>query len=146
VIELAIIKKKVNGHNAFPRGIQSAKMRIYSSIILLTASCLLFTAGPIKAHHGHDEYETSELIKLRGKVVGFELMDPHSLLYVDVENEDGTITSWIIEGGAAHGIVNAGLSSDSLAAGPTVIVDGYQSIDRNCVPRCRAMGRTFTFE
>ena len=51
---------------------------------------------PLQAHHGVDEYDIDAPVKLVGKVVGTELMDPHSLLYVNVKNEDGTVTPWLI--------------------------------------------------
>ena len=100
---------------------------------------------PLLAHHGMLEYDTGRLIELKGMVVGFELLDPHSLLYIDVE-EDGKLVSWAIEGGRANGIVNAGLSKEYLSSRPTVIVLAYQSKDGSCHPRCRAVGRDFDFE
>ena len=106
----------------------------------------LLSMSPAIAHHGLDEYDTTAAIELKGKVVGFKLIDPHSLLYVDVENEDGTVTAWVVEGGAAHGIVSAGLTKESLDLGPVVIVHGYQSKDKRCEPRCKANGRDFIFE
>ena len=121
-------------------------MKTRNWTILFATSCLLFNVDQLNAHHGLDEYDTGTVIELKGKVIGFKLMSPHSLLYVDVENADGTVTSWVIEGGAAHGIVSAGLTRDALAAEPIVSVSGYQSIDKNCIPRCKANGREFTFE
>ena len=87
----------------------------------------------------------TEGIRLRNKLCGICASDLH-LLYVDVQHEDGTVTAWVIEGGAAHGIVSAGLTKDSLALGPTVIVRGYQSRDKQCMPHCKANGRDFVFE
>ncbi len=101
---------------------------------------------PLQAHHGMDEYDIDAPVKLVGKVVGTELMDPHSLLYLNVKNEDGTVTRWVVEGGAAHGIIRAGLTRESLALGPVVTVHGLQSRDRKCEPMCRAVGREFNFE
>ena len=106
----------------------------------------LLSVSELNAHHGLDEYDTTAIIELKGKVVGFELIDPHSLLYVDVENADGSTTAWVVEGGAAHGIVAAGLTKDSLELGPTVFVRAYQSKDKRCTPHCKANGRKFEFE
>lgn len=106
---------------------------------------LTLPLSPLHAHHGMLEYDTGRLLELKGTVVGFELLDPHSLLYVDVE-EDGKLVSWTIEGGKANGIVNAGLSKEYLSSGPTVVVLAYQSKDGRCRPRCRAVGRDFDFE
>ena len=121
-------------------------MKIQTAVIATIATLFLLHVGPVAAHHGLEGYDTSKLIELKGKVVGMELMDPHSVLFVDVENEDGSVTSWVIEGGSAHGIVRAGLTPDSLNSGPTATILGYQSIDRNCTPKCKANGRDFTFE
>lgn len=106
---------------------------------------LTLPLSPLHAHHGMLEYDTGRLLELKGTVVGFELLDPHSLLYIDVE-EDGKLVSWTIEGGKANGIVNAGLSKEYLSSGPTVVVLAYQSKDGSCRPRCRAVGRDFDFE
>jgi hypothetical protein len=92
-----------------------------------------------------DAYDTQVPVELTG-TVGFALLDPHSLLYVDVKNADGSVTSWVVEGGAAHGVVRAGLTRESLANRPRVIVRGYQSRHKLCDPDCRAVGRDFLFE
>ncbi len=120
------------------------KFRIPAVVSILL--CGLSSVSQLDAHHGLDEYDTTLMIELKGKVVGFKLIDPHSLLYVDVENEDGSVTGWVVEGGAAHGIVAAGLTKDSLALGPTVVVHAYQSKNKQCTPHCKANGRKFVFE
>ncbi len=76
---------------------------------------LTLPLSPLYAHHGMLGYDTGRLLELKGTVVGFELLDPHSLLYIDVE-EDGKLVSWTIEGGKANGIVNAGLSAGILTS------------------------------
>ena len=121
-------------------------MRFRIPIVQLILVGGLLNMSPLNAHHGLDEYDTTAVIELKGKVVGFELIDPHSLLFVDVENEDGTVTAWVIEGGAAHGIIGSGLTKESLDLGPIVTVRGYQSKDKRCKPRCKANGRGFVFE
>ena len=102
--------------------------------------------GSAAAHHGHGAYDTLAIVKLNGKVVDFELLDPHSLLYVDVTEDDGSVTSWVIEGGAAYGIVRAGLTKASLARGPTVTVRANPSKDGLCRPLCRGLGQSFEFQ
>ena len=77
--------------------------------------------------------------------MGFELMDPHSLLYVDVD-KNGASIAWVIEGGKAHGIVTAGLTREYLNSRPEVVILAYQSKDGLCQPRCKAVGRDFKFD
>lgn len=119
------------------------KIRKLKAGVLVSAA--LFTASAL-AHHGLGEYDETRLLHIEGKVVGFELKDPHSLLFVDVENPNGSVTSWVIEGGAARGIVEAGLSRDFLARGPMVRITAYQSKDSLCESKCFASGRDFDFD
>ena len=99
-----------------------------------------------KAHLGLEGYDTSASIELTGSVVGFELMDPHSLLFVDVANSDGTVTSWSVEGGSASGIVGSGISTEFLGSEPTVTILVFPSRDKTCAPLCKASGREFNFQ
>ena len=116
------------------------------ALSVMLQACVLLSISTVTAHHGLDGYDTETAIALNGTVVGFELMDPHSLLFVDVDNQDGTVISWAVEGGAASGIISSGLTREFLASEPTVNVVVYQSKDRLCTPRCRASGREFSFQ
>ena len=107
--------------------------------------CLALSSGSLSAHHGLNEYDTDQLLELQGTVVGFELQEPHSLLYVAVEKDGQTVT-WAIEGGSGAGIVKAGLTKAYLGSRPAVTVFAYQSKDGRCEPMCRAAGRDFEFE
>ncbi len=69
------------------------------------------------AHHGLDNYNTTQLIEFEGRVVDFRLMDPHSVLVVETKNSDGTISTWEVEGGSASGIINSGISQNFLRSG-----------------------------
>lgn len=98
------------------------------------------------AHHGLDLYNTDELIAIEGKVVEFRLMDPHSLLVIETSSKDGTVIQWEVEGGSAAGIVGSGLTREFLRGGPRVRVEGFQTRDGLCAPRCRVAGESFDFE
>ena len=114
-----------------------------------SASLFLFFLVSIStatAHHGLDNYNTTELVEFEGRVIDFRLMDPHSILVVETENSNGTISTWEIEGGSASGIISSGLSQEFLRSGPTVHIKGFQSKDGLCAPRCRASGEDFRFE
>ena len=117
-----------------------------SSLVAPFACAVLLSTSSSTAHPNPDLYDLSSPMELNGKVVGFELKNPHSILYVDVTHEDGTVTSWAVEGGAARGIVEAGLSKEFLASGPNVRIKAFQSIDKLCTPRCKAAGEDFEFD
>jgi DNA/RNA endonuclease YhcR with UshA esterase domain len=65
---------------------------------LAVASGMLLTAAPAVAHHGTSvNYDFSRTITIVGTVTEFRWRNPHSALFVDVTNEDGTVTSYAIE-------------------------------------------------
>ena len=117
-------------------------MRRIISFFLLSLTGISTAA----AHHGLDNYNTTQLVEFKGKVIEFRLMDPHSVLVVETKNPDGTISTWEVEGGSASGIINSGLSQEFLRSGPIVHIKGYQTKDGECAPRCRAAGEDFNFE
>ena len=60
---------------------------------------------------------------------------------LDVEKEDGTVESWMIEAGPPGALVRRGWSRESVIPGTEVLVEGYQAIDG----AFRANGRDVTF-
>ncbi len=113
--------------------------------LLVFFALALIGTGSASAHHGLELFNTSQLIEIEGKVTGFRLADPHSLLFVEVQNLDGTVTTWEIEGGSGSGIVRSGLTQEYLNSEPSVRVELYQSRDGMCAPNCKASGREFDF-
>lgn len=123
-------------------------MKISTKLALLaffTCSVLLNTSN-LAAHPNGELYDLDSPIELNGKVVGFELKDPRSILFVDVTNKDGSVTSWAVEGGASRGVAEAGLSEEFLASEPNVMIKAFPSIDRLCKPKCKAAGESFEFD
>ena len=103
---------------------------------------LLGAAVPVWAHHAFAaEFDAKKPIKLEGKVTKMEWINPHAWIHIDVKNQDGTVTNWMIEGGTPNTLLRRGFTKDSLAVGTDVIVDGYQAKDGSN----RANGRDITF-
>ena len=64
-------------------------------IAALVAAVGLFAAVPLLAHHSFSaEYDSSKVLTLTGKVLQFEWDNPHSWIYIEVTNPDGTKTQW----------------------------------------------------
>jgi len=64
--------------------------------LFLTAS-LIAVAGLAQAHHSFAIYELENKTEIKGVLSKVTITNPHIRFYVDVENEDGTITEWNIE-------------------------------------------------
>ena len=115
-------------------------------LVTTVAWTALWTTVSAVAHHQLHEFDTTTFIEIEGRVVDFKLMDPHSILIVDVVNHDNTITQWSVEGGSAHGIARAGLTTEFLRTKPFVVITAYPSRSSACSPSCKAAGRDFKFE
>ena len=98
----------------------------------------LFGAMQIaSAHHSFAaEFDRNSPVHLEGTVVEFQWVNPHSWLIVEVENEDGSVEEWAVEGGAPSALLRRGWNRNSLPPGTKVIVDGFQAKDGK--PRANA--------
>ena len=111
-------------------------------MIVIAGASLLLAAVPVWAHHAFAaEFDAKKPVKLEGKVTKMEWINPHAWIHIDVKNTDGTVTSWMIEGGTPNTLLRRGFTKDSLTIGTEVVVDGYQAKDGSF----RANGRDITF-
>ena len=76
-------------------------MRISFSILIV--SCALFVSTiPMRAHHAFGaEFDPDAPIRLKGKVVKLEWVNPHAWIHIEVTKPDGT-KSWRRRAGSNH--------------------------------------------
>src|SRR5688572_3605739 len=115
------------------------RMRLAVSI---AGAVLLSNAAAGLAHHAFSaEFDGNKPVKLVGTVTKVEWINPHSWIYVNVKNPDGTATEWAVEGGTPNTLFRRGINKNSLPNGTVIVVDGYQA--KAGGPR--ANGRNLTF-
>jgi hypothetical protein len=91
---------------------------------------ILVSTLPLPAHHAFGaEFDVNKPVKLRGIVTKVEMVNPHSWIYVEVKNEDGTTTEWMLEAGSPNVLIRRGFTKLSLPKGTEVIFEGYQAKD-----------------
>ncbi len=113
------------------------------AILTVGAVALLLAVVPLAAHHAFGaEFDRDAPIRLEGKVVRLEWVNPHTWIHLEIENEDGTTEVWMVEGGTPNTLLRRGLRRECLTPGTVLIVDGYQTKDHSLA---RANGRDVTF-
>ena len=88
------------------------------------------------------EFDANAPVRLQGKIVRLEWVNPHTWIHMEVTKEDGAKEVWAIEGGTPNTLLRRGLTRDTLKIGTEIIVDGYQTKDHSLN---RANGRDVTF-
>ena len=117
-------------------------MRMTASL-LIAGVVLIGATVPVVGHHAFGaEFDPDAPIRLQGKVVKLEWVNPHAWIHIEIKKPDGASEVWMVEGGTPNTLLRRGLTRDSLSIGTELIVDGYQTKDHSLK---RANGRDVTF-
>jgi Family of unknown function (DUF6152) len=114
--------------------------------LLLTAA--VGAGAPATAHHAFSaEFDAKQPIDLKGVVTKTKWVNPHSWIYIDVKEADGSVTNWGLEFGAPATLQRLGLNKATLPVGTEVLLRGYRSRNGQAygytVTATLADGRTF---
>ena len=96
----------------------------------LTTGCLavfvaLVSAGSLHAHHSLTNYDTTKAVRVKGTIVQFHQINPHSFIFLDEKGTDGTTRRWAVEGPSIIQLNRSGFTKDVLKPGDVVEVCGY---------------------
>ena len=96
----------------------------------LAGMLLGLAALPAAAHHSFAaEYDQDKPIKMTGTVTKFDVTNPHSWIYIDVKNADGTVVNWGFETASAANLYRRGIRKDTVKPGTVVTIQGYLAKD-----------------
>jgi len=109
-------------------------------IIAAVGVGLVMTAVAAQAHHAFSsEFDISKPLTLKGTLVRWEMINPHSWFHVEVKEPDGNIVEWMIEGGSPNSLIRQGVTKNSIRIGMELTIEGYQAKDATQ----KAVGRNF---
>lgn len=98
-----------------------------SALVLGLASLLL--VSPSLGHHSGEMFEHEKTVTLSGTVKEFRYINPHSWLIVDIENEDGSVTTWGFEAEGPQDLMRGGVRKSDLPPGTQVTVTAHPMRD-----------------
>src|SRR5262245_27265664 len=96
-------------HNFFRQEVPvTRRMRLAMAFGLL----VLFTAASLSAHHAFAPvFDGNKVVNLKGTVTRFEMVNPHSFIYLDVKGENGQLEHWELEGQEIRQLVRLGVGA-----------------------------------
>jgi len=98
-----------------------SKLRI-SYVVCVGLVC---NVGVLWGHHGDAGRFIETPVSLEGTVISWRLMNPHSIIVLDAENEQGEIVRWRAEFGDPVGMATTyGWARDTLKPGDKITMTG----------------------
>jgi uncharacterized protein DUF6152 len=97
--------------------------RFLLNAVLVSASSL-FSASSL-AHHSIAAFDVSAPLWIKGTVVRFDRVSPHSVIVVDEKMPDGQLRRWAVDGPNAVQLERKGLDQEFLRTGQVVELCGF---------------------
>ena len=109
-------------------------------VVAIVGAGLLIGAAQVRAHHAFAaEFDVNKPLTLKGTLIKWEMVNPHSWFHIGVKDKDGKVTTWMVEGGSPNQLIRTGVTKNTVPVGTELVVEGYQAKDGTM----KAVGRNF---
>ena len=99
----------------------------YRILFALGTGVFLLVAS-LSAHHSFSAvYQTKEEIKLEGKLVQLSIRNPHSFIFMEAPDKEGTMQRWSLEWSGAAQLAGQGVNQQTLKVGDKMVITGRPS-------------------
>ena len=97
-------------------------------MVPLIIGIVLLSGVAAYAHHSYAAtYETTETVKLEGKLVQFQFRNPHSFVSIQAPDQKGVQRRWAVEWAGTAQLGTAGVTPETLKVGDDIVIVGRPS-------------------
>jgi hypothetical protein len=92
---------------------------------------MLASAGSLVAHHSLSQFDTTTAVWVKGTIARIELVNPHTIIFVNQKGADGQIQRWAVEGPGVTQLSRMGMNKEAMKVGDFIEACGYvtQGVD-----------------
>jgi len=90
-------------------------------------SALVCSPHALPHHAFAQTFIFDKVIRIEGRIVEFLYRNPHSVIHVEVQGENGHMAIWAVEWAGAGQLSRQGIEKDTLTSGDHVIITGNPS-------------------
>ena len=97
-------------------------------MVPLIIGIVLLSGVAAYAHHSYaSTYDTTEQVKLEGKLVQFSFRNPHAFVTIQAPDQKGVQRRWAVEWAGVSQLGAAGVTAETLKIGDEIIIVGRPS-------------------
>ena len=98
------------------------------SLVLIFS--LLLVSGPLLAHHGEANYDTTKVVSVKGTVTDFQFVNPHVEISLDVKNDKGEVEKWVGEARSPAMLSRiGGWDKNTIKIGDVITASGHRTMN-----------------
>ncbi len=113
-----------------------------SFLIFIIAFGLMVSASSPSAHHSFAaEFDADKPVTLKGKLTRVDWVNPHSWIYLDVQESGGEVVNWAVETSNPNSLMRRGLRKTDFPIGVEILVKGFRA--KNGKPVANGVNVTF---